>query len=182
MNRAGLTRAAWDYWTTPLADSPESSAAFWNASAGSSRPIWYGWRTRLKRPDFDPRHEVLVQGPFGYQCFGGSRIPPVDSVTIERYGGQRVEILAELAAPGMVVLYDFYYPGWRASVNGSTWCFDVYRVNGIFRGVPLTAGTHHLVLEYHPGSFYAGLDVAVVMLFGVVVWTATTLAWSRRRT
>jgi hypothetical protein len=80
-----------------------------------------------------------------------------------------------------VVLYDFDYPGWTLGIDGEQRPGALLRVDGIFRGVPLEPGTYKIVFTYRPMSFYAGLDVAVVMLFGVAIWTVTTLAWSRRR-
>jgi hypothetical protein len=68
------------------------------------------------------------------------------------------------------VVADSWFPGWRAEVDGKT--APMYPVNGFLRGVLLEgAGTHTLVMSYHPWSVPAGLGatvVALILLF--VLW------------
>ena len=41
-----------------------------------------------------------------------------ESVVVVRYEPQRVELLASLERPGLVILADTYYPGWRLTIDG----------------------------------------------------------------
>src|SRR3989440_671014 len=70
---------------------------------------------------FDPAHQAVVE-------VSGSRaaplplLPPDQSaprpVRLVSYGSQRVELEVPAGAPGLLVLTDAYFPGWRATVNG----------------------------------------------------------------
>jgi hypothetical protein len=91
-----------------------------------------------------------------------------ESVTITRYEPQRVELDAVLDRPGLVVLADVYYPGWRLAIDGKP--APIYRVNRLMRGAAVPSGRSHLVYTYEPDSFrrgglltLAGLTIAVLV-------------------
>ena len=79
-----------------------------------------------------------------------ARLPvaPNESVTITRYEPQRVELTAVLNHPGLVVLADTFYPGWRLTIDGAA--APIYRTNHAMRGAAVKAGTHRLVYTYGP--------------------------------
>lgn len=87
---------------------------------------------------------------------------------------ERVEIDATLSSSGLLVLRDNAFPGWRAYVDGHE--SPIYRVDYTFRGVRLSAGSHHVVFAYEPASFWWG---AAISLAAVVPWIA--LAVRRER-
>ena len=67
----------------------------------------------------------------------------------------------EAAAPGILVLADTWYPGWRATVNGDP--AAVFPVDGMFRGVVLPdEGPHRVVFRYAPRSLQAGLGLSAL--------------------
>lgn len=86
-------------------------------------------------------------------------------VEITEYGANRVVLKAAAQRPSTLVLLDSFYPGWRATLDGRD--VPIRRVNYVFRGVEISSGNHHLVFEYCPQSFYAGLWISGV----------TALAW-----
>jgi uncharacterized membrane protein YfhO len=57
-----------------------------------------------------------------------------------------------------VVLSDQYYPGWRARVDGEE--TDIFRANGVVRGVVVPPGEHTLTFSYRPRKIYASLVVS----------------------
>jgi hypothetical protein len=121
---------------------------------------------RLSRPDFDPLVASYVEGVPGFEPAADA--PPHGAAAeIVRDELHRVEVAATLAAPGLLVLADSYYPGWRAFVDGEE--VAIYPVNHLFRGVPLGAGAHRVRFEYRPASVVAG---AAVSLIAVAVWLA----------
>jgi len=78
---------------------------------------------------------------------------------IVRYDPSCVEIEAELKRPGLVVLCDQFYPGWRLAVDTlgqKTREVPILRANRVMRGAWLDAGSHRLVYRYHPASFLWG--------------------------
>ena len=70
---------------------------------------------------------------------------------------QRVELVATLQSPGIVVLCDVYYPGWKLTVDERP--APIYRANWMMRGAAVGAGTHRLVFDYDPPSFRLGSPV-----------------------
>jgi hypothetical protein len=73
-----------------------------------------------------------------------------------------VEIRAVSTQPAFLVLGDFYYPGWRATLDGQP--AHIFRTNSVQRGVSLPAGNHVVRFEYRPVRFYAGAGVSLSTL------------------
>jgi hypothetical protein len=119
---------------------------------------------RLARPGFDPRVRSYVEGDPGFTPLRGAPQRGADA-RIERETLHEVEIAATLEAPGLVVLADSYYPGWRATVDDEE--VAIRRVNHLFRGVPAPAGAHRVRFEYRPWTFRAGVALCVI---GSALW------------
>jgi hypothetical protein len=113
----------------------------------------------LARASFDPLAESWVEGDAG---LAGSGDPPARgaAATIVRDDPQVVEIDAMLAAPGLVVLADTYYPGWTATVDGAR--AAILPTNHLFRGVRSPAGRHRIRFEYRPSSLALGAAVSLL--------------------
>jgi hypothetical protein len=124
----------------------------------------------LAAPTFDPLAESWIEGATA--ATDGPRGAPA-RITLDQE--REVEVEATLPEPGVVVLADAYYPGWRATVDGAT--ATIEPVNLLFRGVRTTAGTHRVRFEYRPASVTAG---AVASIVG---WLGIAAAWlaARRR-
>jgi hypothetical protein len=89
----------------------------------------------------------------------GARPGIGERVTITAYGPQRVELDAVLDQPGLVILADIYYPGWRLTIDGED--APIYRVNRIMRGAAVRTGRHRLVYTYAPGWFVLGGQITL---------------------
>jgi hypothetical protein len=74
-------------------------------------------------------------------------------------------------APGLLVVTDQYYPGWRVYVNGKP--SELYAVDGIFRGVFLEKGDNVVEFKYQPLSFVVGSILSAVSL--LIVFVSLTL-------
>jgi uncharacterized membrane protein YfhO len=100
---------------------------------------------------------------------------------ISRYSNRAVDIEAHLNGPGILVLADSFYPGWRAYVDGKE--ERIMRANLFFRAVSLPAGKHRVEFRYKPMSFTIGLVVSIVTLCGVAGWSLILFIrnreWSR---
>jgi len=95
----------------------------------------------------------------------------VGAVEITRYGSDRVELVARLERPGIVILSDSYYPEWVVEVDGQQ--REMFRANGVVRAVTVDAGRHTIVFEYRPTSLWAwaivsGLGALAAILLLVV--------------
>lgn len=104
-----------------------------------------------------------------------------ETCRISQYEPQYVEIQAQLQQPGLVILSDTFYPGWRAYVStaGTIREVPVYRVNRVQRGVWLPAGRHVVEYYYEPRSFYVGAAITALSwpMLGVVILLWRMASW-----
>jgi hypothetical protein len=107
-----------------------------------------------------PREELLLAAEF---LPPGSRAEFAAAQIVE-LTPNRVVVQANLPAVGYLVLSDAWYPGWIATDNGRP--TSVIPANIAFRAVPLSAGKHIVVFQYHP----AGL--ITTMIISAVAWLA----------
>jgi hypothetical protein len=131
------------------------------------------WR-QPGRPTHDLRTVAFVETARP-EAFAGavSRTPPGpdEFVMITRYEPERVELVAQLERPGLVVLAEAFYPGWALEINGAP--APIYRTNRMMRGAHLRAGRHRLVFTYDPATFRVGRGLSVaglLVLAGLVPW------------
>ena len=97
-----------------------------------------------------------------------------DAVVVSRYEPQRVVLDVRLSRPGLVILSDVFYPGWRLTLDGRP--AEILRANRLMRGAAVPAGAHRLVYTYAPRSFRLG---AALSIAGLVALAALS-AWSAR--
>ncbi len=102
-------------------------------------------------------------------------VPPpgaTETVRIVDDRPERVVVEATLAADGLLVLGDTFYPGWTATVDGAP--APIVRADYAFRGVALPAGRHEVRFRYAPLSALGGLAAAAIGTLAALV-----LAWRR---
>ena len=102
----------------------------------------------------------------------GAPSKEADSVEVVESTPQRVVLKANLGRPGLVILADVFYPGWKLTVDGET--STILRANRLMRGAAVRSGSHTLVYTYEPRSFRVGGIVSLgslVALGGFFVWT-----------
>lgn len=128
---------------------------------------------QLSGADFDPMAESLVEGPVPFEMAGDAP-PRGTAATFLRDDETVVEVETTATRPGLLVLADTFYPGWRATIDDAT--APIVATNYLFRGVPVPAGTHRVRFEYRPWSVRIG---AVLSLLGLV--GALSLVWTARR-
>jgi uncharacterized membrane protein YfhO len=98
------------------------------------------------------------------------------------YDPLRVEIDATLAQPGLVVLREQFYPGWRlevATAGEPAESAPILQTNRVMRGVWLPEGEHHLVYRYRPARFFCGAALSGLGWLGLTIWGAVW--WLRGR-
>ncbi len=101
------------------------------------------------------------------RSLSGAVPEPSETVAIDRYEPQRVELTAHLESPGLVVFADVYYPGWELTIDGLS--SRILRANRAMRGALVSAGTHRLVYSYHPASVRVGAVLSALGLMAFVV-------------
>jgi len=106
-------------------------------------------------------------------------VPSPAAITFGSYAANRIELRAQASATGLLVLSELYYPGWQATLNGQP--AHIYKVNNILRGVIVSPGSNHLVMEYRPASIRLGAILSLLAFFGTFLFAAVVL-WRSRRT
>jgi hypothetical protein len=101
-------------------------------------------------PDFDPRRTVLLEAE-------KDAVPPAPRSPAEcpralarlvHYENTVVEIDADSACGGYVVLNDVWHPWWAATVDGAP--ADILTANVLFRAVEVAPGRHRVRFEFKP--------------------------------
>jgi hypothetical protein len=115
---------------------------------------------------FDPRHDAVVET-------GRSEGTPglVGPAQILHTENDRQVVETRTARPGILVVSDAWAPGWHAVLGGEE--LKVERVDYLYRGVRVPAGTHIVEFTYRPLSWRIGWIVslvAFVALLGGLLW------------
>lgn len=90
--------------------------------------------------------------------------PSDEIITIEQLVWEPNRISFQARGPGILVLSEIAYPGWRAEIDGSTAGVEPFM--GVLRSVQLPEGEHTVVFSFMPWSLYVGL---ACFLSGVLV-------------
>ena len=120
----------------------------------------------ISRAEFDPLVATYVEGAVDLGP-AADTAPRGEAARIVRDDERVVEIDAVLAAPGLVVLADSFYPGWRATVDGAP--ASIVAANHLFRGVRAPAGPHRIRFEYRPLSVALGVVGSAIGWVVIVV-------------
>jgi hypothetical protein len=137
---------------------PAPLAAWHGAATVVDGPPRTVLEAALATQDPDGTRRRIVLEPAARDALGAAAIEPLlaaaaappDPVVAEvvAYRANRVELSIDAPGDGVVVLNDVMYPGWRVHVDGDArpplW------VNGLVRGVAVTAGHHAIVWEFRP--------------------------------
>jgi hypothetical protein len=130
-------------------------------------------------PSFDGRRVAVTERALpGLPEEDGGDTAAAGSARLVSYEPERVVARASASRPGLLVLTDLHYPGWKARVDGRD--VPVERVNYLLRGVPLSAGSHEVEFRYEPASFRAGWIISLLSAFAVLAVGAVGLRNRRR--
>lgn len=104
--------------------------------------------------------------------------PPGESssVKVARYRDEEVLLDVRMAADGLVVLLDSYYPGWEALVDDIP--APILQANRLFRAVPVAAGNHRVEFRYRPRAFRMGVAGSLAVLSILAALLALEVLWS----
>jgi hypothetical protein len=143
------------------ATDPLARARLFGALAYQNDAFWHDPARRV----FDPRVVAWIETANPRMLMGYLSPRPVlpdERVTIARHEPQRVELLVRLRQPGLVILTESFYPGWKLTIDGQP--APILRANRMMRGAAVTGGEHRLVYVYDPWSLRIGCAVSVLGL------------------
>lgn len=126
----------------------------------------------MASPRFDPTSHAIIEETIDTVPFHPTVRSPLPRII--EHSPNRVTAEAYLREPGLLVLADAYYPGWKAFVDGKE--TKIYRANYVMRGVHVPKGQHVIQFRYDPLSFKVGALISVISLclvVGLLIW------WSR---
>lgn len=84
------------------------------------------------------------------------------------YSPNRIRLAGE--GPGVLVLSEIYYPGWRVKVDGQP--AEIEQIAGLLRAVKIGEGRHDIVFTYWPRWLTAGLvagAIGILLLMGLII-------------
>ncbi len=151
--------------------NPSAFPRSWVVHEVVQAPDVAGARKMLGDPAIDLRKRAPVSAHVEplERCEG-------DQVRIERYESDRVVIRASMRCKGLVILADTWFPGWRATVDGTS--AQVLEAYGALRGVVAGGGEHLIEIRYRPVSAAVGAAMTAAALVGCLLLAVVSM---RRR-
>lgn len=114
----------------------------------------------------DSRRVALVDEPLEWPAG-----PPGDTgtatVEVQRDAAQHFMARVQCAQPGLLVVADTWYPGWRARVDGRP--ARLHRADYVLKAVAVPAGAHTVEIVYDPPLFKLGAAVSAATVGGVLL-------------
>ena len=191
------------YTNVPIADSSLSlMAGPVRNSAGSTVYLYrlpganpYAWLATAiaKAPDsdaeaavldprFDPARLAVFDTAANVQANAGQSPPEpaAISATSSNVGPGRADIALSAPAPAgsALVVSENYFPGWKATVDGTE--VPTYRADYNLIGIPMPAGAKVIALRYHDPAVTTGRIITIVALLIALVGLGVGLAAQRR--
>lgn len=125
----------------------------------------------LVDPEFDPASTVVLDPDAPDFSLTDPVESALESVVIDSYSDDTIVLSVNAHADGIVVLSETYEEGWHATVDGKK--VSVEEAYGVIRAIPVTAGSHEIVLTYDPWSLRIGFYLSLV----AAVLSIIVLAW-----
>jgi len=114
---------------------------------------------------FDPRAVAVVEADL--PAVDPAPALPGEQVTILDYEAERLTLRATLTEPGLLVVADAWYPGWRAQVDGED--VQIVPANLLYRSVALGPGSHEVTMSYEPQSWRVGVWISLATAAGLLI-------------
>jgi hypothetical protein len=128
----------------------------------------------LRLPPSLPFAAAWVDGP-RWKLEGGAgrgedaemgRLDSTAKASPVRWTPRSASLEVELQRPALLTLNQMQAPGWKVNVSGRR--ADPVLVNGIFRGVQLSAGHHAVEWRYDPLSVRAGIWISTMAILFLI--------------
>jgi hypothetical protein len=116
----------------------------------------------LGSPDFDPLRTAVLWEPVSLKPAPTAE----DEVLITSDTPAYIGLQVRLGAPGLLVLSEVTYPGWRVYVNGQP--ARLHEADGILRAVLLPEGESEVEFRFLPLTFYVGIALSSVTVLLII--------------
>jgi uncharacterized membrane protein YfhO len=116
---------------------------------------------RVKEPTFDPERSVIFSAAPGEPGASNAGAVALDArVQLIDKGTNGYRLRVDSNGRAVLVISQMYYPGWKATIDGSA--VEVYPVNFALTGIVVPAGVHEIRVFFRPDSFRIGLMISLV--------------------
>jgi hypothetical protein len=163
-----------------VASMPEKTAA---SQGAETQAQIYGVRYVVARQAADPAFVQVFQSGSGLKVFfnpaareplwtirSGPCAQP-DRLSVTARTSTTASFDAEAGCAAVLAVGDPTFTGWRAWVDGKR--VPILEVEGLVRGVKLSAGRHRIDFRYRPGSVYWGAALSLLGLLVTAFLTGT---------
>ena len=99
-----------------------------------------------------------------------NRVEDLGICHLTMFANTRVEAECTAQMPALAVFVEQFDRGWSATLDGQP--APVLRANLAMRAIPITSGTHRIVLSFSPPGLRVGLVLSLVGLFALIALTA----------
>lgn len=93
--------------------------------------------------------------------------PAGDKISIQLEQATRIVLNVSADRDGWLYMADTWYPGWKAQIDGQS--VELMRANYAFRGLPVRAGNHTVVIDYQPAWFWAAIGFSLLGVLATVI-------------
>ena len=127
------------------------------------------------------RHVAVADAKFKGQLAQSVKQDDTSVVKMTQYKPNNLTYEVKSSKGGVIVFSEIYYPGWTATIDGQP--AELGRVDYILRALNVKAGTHKVVLDFHPKSLKTTETVAYVA-YGVlllIIIIGIGVEWKRRK-
>jgi Bacterial membrane protein YfhO len=137
-------------------------------------------RRRVEHDTLDVQHVAYLSEPLASPLDSPSdeAAAAPAAITFGEYRPDRFELDADVSASSLLVLSEIYYPGWTATINGQP--AHIYKVDNILRGLIVSPGSNHIVMEHRPRSVPLGAILSLTAFLGTFLFAAIVF-FTRRR-
>lgn len=131
-------------------------------------------------PFFFPGQDVVIEPSEGGslpRALEATALPP-GRILAQRQKWNSVELDVDIQHPGLLVVNQTWFPGWKATVDGRP--EEIFRANFNFRAIQVRPGDRLVRLEYKPWRFFAGASISAATAVAVVILFLAWGIWKRR--
>jgi 4-amino-4-deoxy-L-arabinose transferase-like glycosyltransferase len=138
---------------------------------------------RLRAPEFDPSSSVILHTAVPeIEQVRPPTNPPEVEVRRLRSNALAIDVVTE--TPGILVISEWAYPGWRATLDGES--TPLHPADYGLQAIWLPAGRHEVEMRFMPTDVVMGIliSIATILAAAVVAWRwrpAVVIATEQRR-
>ncbi len=134
------------------------------------------WDDKAGDVKFDPSSDVIAENiNFENTSFEAQN----NRLEIISSKNNSIELDISAQENSFLVFSDTFYPGWRAYVDGKE--TEIYRTNGLFKGIYIPAGKHMIVFNFMPSHFILYSTISLISFSGCILTIIILIARRRRK-